>query len=81
MRLIAELPIRPRRELVRKASAFWNAQFGSNDTVLGVHLRGTDKPWAVGLNAYLPLVSAFLCHSPAASVFVATDDRRRQTLD
>ena len=46
MRLIDELPIRPRRELVRKASAFWNAQFGSNDTVLGVHLRGTDKPWA-----------------------------------
>ncbi|KAL1510623.1 hypothetical protein AB1Y20_006924 [Prymnesium parvum] len=74
--LVASLPLRPRASFARRAHAFWTHHFGANRTVLGVHLRGTDKLPAVGVAAYLPLVDAFLCHRPRAALFVATDDRR-----
>jgi hypothetical protein len=64
---------RPRFE---QARSFWSTHFAANQTVLGVHLRGTDKQWAVGVATYLPLISAFLCYRPDAAVFLATDDRR-----
>lgn len=60
---------------MRQADAFWAAHFAANATVLGVHLRGTDKPWALGVGVFMPMISAFLCHHPAAAIFVATDDR------
>ena len=74
--LVRTLPLRPRKEYLRQAQAFWTSQFDANQTVLGVHLRGTDKQFAVGVAPYLPLIAAFLCHRPGAAIFVATDDWR-----
>jgi hypothetical protein len=54
-RLMASLPVRPRREFWRQAHSFWRAhgvdrpdgERRARDTVLGLHLRGTDRACAV----------------------------------
>ena len=41
--LVHELPIVPRRLYREAARTFWEAHFGTQTPVLGVHLRGSDK--------------------------------------
>ena len=76
--LVRSLPIEPRHSFKQAANSFWQAAGLSqpNASVLGVHLRGTDKPGskARGVKAFLPLITAYLCHMPHAFIFVATDD-------
>ena len=74
-RLVAELPVKPHRRFQRLADDFWAAHFSPGERVLGVHLRGTDKQrFRLRVAAFMPLVHAFLCRWPNASIFVATDD-------
>ena len=78
--LVRQLPIVPRRVYSEAARAFWNEHFATDTAVLGVHLRGTDKvvmsTRPVGVQSYMPLIRAYLCHEPRAALFVATDDAR-----
>ena len=73
---VAALPLRPRARFVRAADAFWRAErLDAASSVLGVHLRGTDKTKGhVPVGRYLPLVRAYLCHDATAAILVATDD-------
>lgn len=73
---VKRLGLLPKRFLVQQANAFWWHKFSGNGKVLGVHLRGTDKQWIVPVSEYMPLINAYLCEHPDASVFVATDDQR-----
>lgn len=74
-RLVTELPLKPHRRFQRLADEFWAAHFSPGEQVLGVHLRGTDKQrFRLRVAAFMPLVHAFLCRWPNASIFVATDD-------
>ena len=73
----AVVPLRPKEFLLAAAADFWHAHgVGTRDDVLGVHMRGTDRKCAVSVSGYVPLLRAYLCHRPSASVFVATDDVR-----
>ena len=64
------------RASVRAADAFWSRGAPRRGaSVLGVHLRGTDKTKGhVPVGRYLPLVRAYLCHDATAAILVATDD-------
>lgn len=75
IRYISSLPLRARRHFHLQADHYWTSKFEKEQPVLGVHLRGTDKQFAIGVQAYLPLISAFICHAPDAAMYVATDDR------
>ena len=80
--LVRSLPVEPRRVFHQAADTFWResglGHAANNGTVLGVHLRGTDKQGGIqrGARPFLPLIRAYLCHWPTAFVFVATDDLR-----
>lgn len=76
--MVEHLSLRPLPVLRDAAESFWSEHFARiapGQTVLGVHLRGTDKQrWKLGLKPYADLAEAYLCAHPNATVFVATDD-------
>ena len=78
--LMNRIGVAPRSFFVDAARRFWKANFRPDARVLGVHLRGTDKLQStqrpVKVARYLPLIKAYLCQEPSASLFVATDDAR-----
>jgi hypothetical protein len=84
--LVQSLPLEPRAKYREAAASFWSSRFSRGASVLGVHLRGTDKRTGVVDPAtYVPYIRAFLCHhrgrSEAPQIFLATDDEgMRSTL-
>lgn len=77
--LTRSLPVVPRSPFRRSAAAFWRRRgLGGQNGTLGVHLRGTDRPETKVSHArdLVPFIAAYLCHQPAARIFVATDDAR-----
>ena len=68
--------MRVREPLRLSAAALLRSMRARGGPLLGVHLRGTDKPGGRrrGVRAFLPLIRAYLCHRPLARIFVATDD-------
>jgi tetratricopeptide (TPR) repeat protein len=79
-RQLARRYLRPQPAIVAEADRFAVAHFGGR-SVVGVHLRGSDKVQEVnGLEAllasYAPLVDARLDGRPDARLFLLTDDSR-----
>jgi len=81
LELMRKLNIEPRPALTRAANEFWAshmAPFGRNRSVLGVHLRGTDRWPPNNLEnlfpkSYLPCILRILAKSRETVLFVATD--------
>jgi hypothetical protein len=73
--------VRPKRHVVAKVDAFWQAHLDGHD-VLGVHMRGSDKGAAdappalsriVEPEEYFPHVDRFLDDTRDPRIFLATD--------
>jgi len=75
---VQNMPLRPRQRFMRMADEFWKRHIPETGGTLGIHLRGTDKSFipVVRVMSYLPVVRAFMCHRPNATIFIATDDSR-----
>ena len=64
-----------------QAERWWvDHGLSGRDDTLGVHLRGSDKGRRIKhADAYMGLITAYLCARPAAHVLLATDDERLLT--
>ena len=83
--LVVKVGIRPRPELVEAANSFWAAHFREGQSVLGVHLRGTDARNDLArtpgsryvlllVRRFARLARAFALAHPGGVVFAASDE-------
>jgi hypothetical protein len=73
--------VRPRQHVLQAVDAFWTSNFGPGATVLGVHMRGTDKQADIGgeivpPQVYMHHIDAYLQEHPHARLLLATDSPR-----
>ncbi|MEM7561568.1 MAG: hypothetical protein AAF353_00820 [Pseudomonadota bacterium] len=69
----------PKQDIRRRVESLWKERFEGASSVLGVHLRGTDKLAAgerriVQAEEYFLYLDSFLEAHPNGKLFVATDD-------
>ncbi|KAK3256352.1 hypothetical protein CYMTET_34509 [Cymbomonas tetramitiformis] len=67
--------------VLERVERFWNAEFATCPSVLGVHLRGTDKNVVIGGHIvepedYFPAIDRFLKQHPRSCLYVATDSEK-----
>jgi len=79
-RLLARY-VRPKPHIRRAVDAFWEAHFAPGATVLGVHMRGTDKRAEIGgeivpASHYMAHMDGYLSAHPDALILLATDSPR-----
>jgi hypothetical protein len=75
---LVERFVRVKPHVSAKVDAFWQHSFAACDSVIGVHVRGTDKNPVIGgaiqpPEVYFPPLDTLLETTPGACIFAATD--------